>query len=75
MTHTTSKADSEPTPLYGGEGDDELHGGFGDADLLYGNAGTDTFLTRDQPGNRDISRGGGGSDIVLFEDGDDNFTQ
>jgi Ca2+-binding RTX toxin-like protein len=61
--------------LFGGEGDDELNGGFGAADMNYGNGGDDTILLKDQPGNRDIARGGGGKDVLLYEDGDDIFIQ
>lgn len=61
--------------LYGGDGDDELNGEFGGSDNLFGNDGNDVLILKDQPGNRDFARGGGGRDTILFLDADDLFLQ
>src|SRR5262249_42121726 len=58
---------SNPSWLYGGDGNDTLYGGSG-ADVLFGEAGNDHLHGR---GGRDILIGGVGEDVLIGGGGDD----
>jgi Ca2+-binding RTX toxin-like protein len=53
--------------LYGNENDDVLDGGAGN-DTLAGGAGDDTYLFGPGSGQDTINNGGGGNDLLKFED-------
>ncbi|MGB0682094.1 MAG: beta strand repeat-containing protein [Magnetovibrionaceae bacterium] len=61
---------SQDDKLYGGAGDDTLTGGSG-RDELDGGSGNDTFVLDGAQDNRDILRGGDGTDRIIDKDGGD----
>ncbi|ESQ90622.1 hypothetical protein ABAC460_09035 [Asticcacaulis sp. AC460] len=68
VMHTTDDLFPSAVAMYGGEGDDELHGLYGVEDHLYGGAGNDRMSV--QGGN--IARGGIGNDTYFVADEGDS---
>ncbi len=69
---TTSSADDGADLLFGGSGNDFLHGGGGDANFLQGGRGSDTLLG-DENSMRDVLRGYRGVSGPTDDDGSSDY--